>query len=108
MSEIEQMETLLEEAKAFELAVNNKIISTKQTIQKNLDNIAQSYGYDNIDSCAKYIGYPNKYQEQSLALLIWTAKVWEAAESYLGNLRPKEILNIDESRIMSGLPRLSF
>lgn len=50
-------------------------------IQKMLDDKAISLRYKNIDSVAKYIGYPNAFQAEAIKLASWAALCWEIAGS---------------------------
>lgn len=52
-------------------------------IQLHIDDTARIYGFDNINSIGKYLGYVNDYQAVSESLGSWTASVWKYIENQL-------------------------
>lgn len=56
---------------------NKKLSSIEFAIKKTLDLKAREFGYDDINSIAKYIGYINKYQNECESLGLWCCDVWE-------------------------------
>ncbi len=52
-------------------------------IQEHLNNIARSYGYDNILSACSYAGYENPYQDESKRFIKWRGSVWYTAYQVL-------------------------
>lgn len=48
-------------------------------VETFVQNAAKAKGYTNgLDSCARYVAFPNEWQAESLALLEWNVAVWKA------------------------------
>lgn len=70
-------------------------------VQRHLDETAQSKGYDNINSIAKYMGYDNQFRAECEALGAWCAACWaKCYELQAGGVMPDDLL--------SEMPRLEI
>jgi len=49
-------------------------------IQDRLNRQAQAFGYDDINSIGKYVGYENPFRVESEALGVWAALTWIIVE----------------------------
>lgn len=56
----------------------NVVKNVETDITEQIHNIAKLRGYDSIDSCTRYVAFPNEWQAECLALLEWNASVWRA------------------------------
>lgn len=45
-------------------------------VQRHLDAVAQSKGYDNIMSACSYAGAVNPFQQESQRFVTWRGEVW--------------------------------
>lgn len=62
-------------------------------VQSMLDTEAQSRGYDNINSIAKYMGYDNPFRSECEALGAWCASCWaKCYELQAGGVMPDDLL----------------
>ena len=78
----ELTEITKDEAKAITnppLTLEQQQVAISNAIQKHLDTTAQSFGYDNINSIAKWCGYTNSRQTQCEALGTYAGDCWDAA-----------------------------
>lgn len=57
----------------------NVLVSrTNDEVESYVQSIAKSKGYTNgLDSCARYVAFPNEWQAECLALLEWNSAVWK-------------------------------
>ena len=68
------------ERPAVELSVNDKISSYERAAQKNLDLVAQSWGYDSLIAASSYANSTNsQYKAEAEALIEWRDRYWEKA-----------------------------
>jgi hypothetical protein len=76
-----------------------KLNMIKGAIQRHIDLKAQSLGFDDINSVAKYIGFTNTYQTDALSLAQWTVSVWEYVEAELVKMESgtRTIPTVDEA-----------
>lgn len=54
-----------------------KIKEATDAVQEHLDKTAAAQGYDNINTIAKYIGYPNSFESECIALGTWCSACWD-------------------------------
>ena len=99
-----------EEEIQVEVAAKTTAILTsyKTTIQAMIDSEAQSRGYDDINAIAKYQGYPNMYQEETIALGMWCADCWTKGYIILGEVQKglRVLPSIEE--VIAELPKFIF
>lgn len=76
-----------------------KLNMISAAVQQYIDLKAQSLGFDNINSVAKYIGFTNTYQADALALAQWTVSIWEYIEAELVKMQAgqRTIPTVDEA-----------
>lgn len=66
---------------------NNKMLSFQSAVQTHLDNLAKSWGYDNIVSLCSYAGNSHpKYSAEGAAGLSWRSSVWDHCEKELAKI----------------------
>jgi len=65
----------------------SKMNLVEQAVQKHINMTAQTYGYDNINSIAKYMGYANSYRAEAEALGAWCASCWDKCYSILDEVQ---------------------
>lgn len=58
---------------------NNLLNDIEKAIQEYIDKEAKALGYDDIVSACSYAGYPNKYQEEAIALGSFRSSCWNTA-----------------------------
>lgn len=70
-------------------------VETIETAVQNLLNeVAQSKGYDNIDSCGKYCGYDNPYRYECEQLGAYAAACWQQCYTVLEDgITVDEVIN---------------
>lgn len=61
-------------------------------VQKNLDSVAKSWGYDSLLSAASYANSSNlQFKAESEALISWRDQCWTKAYELVGNAAPKSV-----------------
>lgn len=84
------------------------LTSYKATIQAMIDSEAQNRGYDDINAIAKYQGYTNMYQEETIALGMWCADCWTKGYIILDEVQKgiRALPTIEE--VLAELPMFVF
>lgn len=80
----------------------------EKAVQLMHDNAAQARGYDNINSCAKYVGYDNPFRAECEALCGWAAHCWSACYDMLNKWQAGEIEAPTVEQVIELLPELSL
>ena len=62
-------------------AINTIRTTASNYVQGLIDTEAQSLGFDNINSIAKFIGFVNPYEADAISLRNWCALMWETTET---------------------------
>lgn len=80
----------------------------ENAIQAMHDKAAQNRGYDDINSCAKYLGYENPFRAECEALCGWAAQCWAMCYELIGKVEKGDIAEPTIEEAISMLPELSL
>lgn len=75
-------------------------------VQSHLNSIANSRGYDSIDSACSYAAAPNPFQTESLLFVTWRGDVWAYCYNILGQVTRGEIVPPGIDNLIAELPTL--
>ncbi len=75
-------------------------------VQARLDQVAQSYGYDNMATAVTYAEEPAvpRFQAEGRALRAWRSQVWETCYRMLAQVMSGTIAIPTEADVMAALP----
>lgn len=73
-------------------------------VERHVNNVAKSKGYNNIDSIAKYLGSNNAFRAECEALSAWTADVWITAQGMLNDWQAGTIEQPTIDEVIAALP----
>lgn len=91
-----------------ELTKEQRILVIEREIQALHDKAAQVSGYDNINSCAKYIGYDNPFRAECEALCGWAAQCWAKCYELIDQVERGDIAEPTIEEAISMMPELSL
>jgi len=83
---------------------NAKIKAYEYEVQKHLDAIAKSYGYDNVMSACSYAAYTNPYQIEGQSFIAWRGAVWQYAYAQLQLVQTGQRLEPTINELIAELP----
>lgn len=99
-NDIDPTQPTIDDAKQSE-SIQNALVSA---VQAKLDSEAQSLGYDDINSIAKYMGYVNDFQAECESLGAWTASVWSYCYAQLALVQAGTIDMPTPDELVADLP----
>ena len=67
------------------LSIESQMKAIELSVQSLHDTEAQSRGYDDINSCAKYVGYDNEFRGECEGLCGWAAACWSKCYQLLAD-----------------------
>jgi len=89
-----------------EISVEQKIKNIEVAVQSLHDAEAAKRGYDDINSCGKYVGYPNDFREESEALGGWAASCWTKCYLLLSDWQDGVIGEMTPDQVLEAMPEL--
>ena len=87
--------------KPIEEVIEEQAILVKRAVQLHIDTKAQTLGFDDINSIAKFMGFENKYRVDADSLAVWTTNVWDYIETEFAKveLDERSLPTVDEAII---------
>lgn len=89
-----------------EYEFQQSILLIENAIQSLHDKSAKDNGYDNINSCAKYLGYDNPFRAECEALCLWAALSWQECYRLLALYKAGQMDAIDANTVLDLMPNL--
>lgn len=89
---------------AKSMGTDELIAKFKDAVRTLLDTTAESNGYRNLDSIAKYVGYNNAYRVECELLGAWAADVWVTFVQTETALNDSTLIEQTLDSLMSLLP----
>lgn len=77
-------------------------------VQRHLDNVAKTRGYDGILSACSYAAHPNPFQSEGIAALNWRAAVWVQCYQVLDAVKSGAIEIPTAEQLVAGLPPINW
>lgn len=85
-------------------AVTAKVKLAELAIQRHLDALAKSKGYDNIHTAALRAAYEGPFKAEGIAFAQWMDAVWQKAYELLKQFENGQIVDLNESQLIAALP----
>lgn len=80
--------------------------SLTDAVQSHMDAAAQAKGYDSIMSACSYAAFPNAFQAEGQAFLVWRADCWVVGYGVLADVEAGNRPIPTEAELIAELPEL--
>lgn len=83
--------------------------NSNQYVQKHLDSVAQSKGYDNTDSILTYLTDPNpQWKAEAQTFVDWRSAVWTKVFDILTQMKSGTLVNPTVNSVVAQLPVIQW
>jgi len=96
-------ELVVDEAKRIPL----KLKELEVAVQRHLDSVAESKGYDNIISACSYAGYTNPFQLEGQKFIEWRGAVWAQCYQMMNDWQAGTLPEPTEQEVLDAVPALN-
>lgn len=93
-----------------ETSKSDKLRSIESYVQKHINTVCKSYGYDSIISAVTYADEPSvpKFQQEGQAFRAWRSKVWDKCYQLLSDWEAGAIEEQTPQQVIAQLPQLEL
>lgn len=92
---------------AFAAEAQNRLaLALTDAVQRHIDAMARSRGYDDIVSACSYAAAPNRFQAEGAALVAWRAAVWDACYQIMAEVQAGTRTIPTEAELIAPLPAM--